>query len=110
MEEIDAFSPSVTVCNDWTKVVNVWHLFPSLRRRTHPGIVVFLVVQLLGLEDSLHLVWNGSIRVIAMAKYYQHLRTHGRICAAYPRSGPTSLNPVVNVLEATQPEMYTTSE
>jgi hypothetical protein len=71
MEGIDAFLPSVTICNDWTKVVDIWHLLSSLRRSAHSGIVVFLVMQLLSLEDPLHLVGDGGVWVIATTKIYK---------------------------------------
>ena len=64
---MDVFLPCVTICNDWTKIVNIWHLLSSLRRSAHPGVIMFLVVQLLGFEDPLHLIWYGGIWVVATA-------------------------------------------
>lgn len=110
MTKILVISPSVTICDDWTKVVNVRHLLSSLWRSAHPGIIVFLIMQLLGLENPLYLVGNCSVRVIPTSIILSTQVLVDRREVTRPRSGPTSLNPVVSVLEATQPEIYTTSE
>ena len=57
--------PSVAVCNDRTHVVQVWCLRPFLWAHLPPIVPVLAIMELLSLEEPLHLVWDGVVWVIA---------------------------------------------
>lgn len=64
---------------------------------------MFLIVKLLGAENAVHLIWNSGVGVVAGRLYLVEINELGE-GKTYPRSGPTSLFPVVNTLDAAHPE------
>jgi hypothetical protein len=59
-------APSISIGNDGSQVVNVLQLRPLFGSRIHSLIVVLLVMELLGSEDTMDLVWNSGIWIVAV--------------------------------------------
>lgn len=57
--------PSVSVCDDGTEVVDVWHVCTCVWGSGHALIVVLSVVELLSAEYTLYLVWDGGVRIVS---------------------------------------------
>ena len=63
--------PSIAICNDGSQIVYIWRRLSSFGCQLSPSVPVFTIMQLLGFEEPLHLVWNRVVRVVA--KVGRHL-------------------------------------
>jgi hypothetical protein len=57
--------PSIAICDDWPHVINVWCCFPLIRGQFSSRIPLFAIMHLLGFEETLDLVGDCVVWVIA---------------------------------------------